>query len=71
MCGKFNDNARFYEKNNLKDFWPISRTVLLNVPLMILLYTLTCACGLVVYAYYTKEGCDPLRNGDISSENQV
>ena len=38
---------------------------------MLLLYTLTCACGLVVYAYYTYIGCDPLRNGDITNENQV
>ncbi len=48
------------------------RTVILNVPLMILLYTLTCMSGLVVYAYYTAVAkCDPLRNGDIDNSNQV
>ena len=36
-----------------------------------MVYTLTCLCGLTVYAYYADKGCDPLRNKEIASSNQL
>ncbi|CAD5121146.1 DgyrCDS9681 [Dimorphilus gyrociliatus] len=38
-------------------------SVILNTPAMLLFYTLTCLCGLVVFAYFDALGCDPLRAG--------
>ena len=47
------------------------RSVFLNVPFMLIIYSLTCIVGLTVFAYYWELGCDPLRSGQISSSNQV
>lgn len=47
------------------------RSALLNAPAIAVMYTLTCLCGLTVYAYYADKGCDPLNNGEITSSNQV
>ena len=32
---------------------------------------LSCLSGLVVYAFYSKLGCDPLASGKIYSPNQI
>ena len=45
--------------------------MLINIPGIILLYFVACAIGLTVLAYYSTIQCDPLVNGDVSSENQV
>ena len=33
--------------------------------------TLVCFCGLVLYAFYETQGCDPLRASFIANSNQV
>lgn len=39
--------------------------------LMMFVYVLATGVGLVIYAYYHQAGCDPLRAGHITSQNQV
>lgn len=48
-----------------------SRSVVINIPSIILLYTLTCFLGLTVYAFYESIGCDPLEGGFVENPNQV
>lgn len=45
--------------------------VLLQIPLLLLVYFLVCLCGLTVYAYYDLIGCDPYRSQAISNTNQL
>ena len=45
--------------------------LLLNIPAIALLTFVVCFTGLTVYAYYSKLGCDPILNGDVSGHNQV
>ena len=45
-------------------------SVYLNIPGILILNLLASFAGLVIYAYYTKMGCDPLK-GNISNENQI
>ena len=42
------------------------RSMLLLAPLVIVVISITCFTGLVVFAYYHLKGCDPLRAGFIS-----
>ena len=45
--------------------------VLLNIPLLIIYGIILCLTGVVMYAYFANEGCDPLAEGIISNGNQV
>ena len=45
--------------------------MLLNIPTNAFLHVLTCANGLVVFAYFARRRCDPLANHDITNPNQV
>ncbi len=47
------------------------RSVLLNIPGLLIVNILACLVGLVMYAYYAQVGCDPLRMKYISNSNQV
>ena len=47
------------------------RSLLLNIPGLIVITTLATLTGLVVYSYYATVKCDPLDAGYISSSNQV
>ena len=49
----------------------VFRSVLLNIPGFVLIGFLSCLCGVVAFAYYAKEGCDPMTAGYISNPNQV
>ena len=46
-------------------------SVWLNIPFMLVIYTITCLVGLTVFAYYESIGCDPLRSNQIDNSNQV
>ncbi|ELU04804.1 hypothetical protein CAPTEDRAFT_201499 [Capitella teleta] len=46
-------------------------SLLLNIPFLLLLVCLAFINGVIVLAYFAKERCDPLLNGDISSSNQI
>lgn len=52
-------------------FGVVSRSVLLNIPGLVLIQLLTTVTGLVVYAYYANAGCDPLAAKYIKNPNQV
>lgn len=43
----------------------------MNTIYIILLYGLATVVGLVIYGYYAEIGCDPLRAGYLSSQNQL
>ena len=45
--------------------------MLLNIPGLIIVNVLSVLTGLVIYAYYTDIGCDPLKQKYISNANQV
>ena len=47
------------------------RSVLLNIPFLIVMNVLASMVGLAVYAYYANLGCDPLASKKISNPNQV
>lgn len=49
----------------------ILRSVLLIIPAVIGLFTVCSLTGMVVFAYFTKLGCDPLANKDVANPNQV
>ncbi|ELT93800.1 hypothetical protein CAPTEDRAFT_220652 [Capitella teleta] len=49
----------------------VHESVLLNIPFVFLLVCLAFTNGVMVLAYFAKERCDPLLNGDISSSNQI
>ena len=49
----------------------IFRSVMATVPGHIIINCLACFSGLVVFAYYTDAGCDPLKAGYIPSPNHV
>ncbi len=44
---------------------------LLNIPLLLLLLSIVCMIGLVVFAYYAMLECDPIASGRIRHPNQV
>ena len=43
----------------------------MNIPGLVIVNVLASLVGLVVYAYYAERQCDPLKQGYISSSNQV
>ena len=43
----------------------------MQIPATFIIYDIGNICGLTVYAYYAKLGCDPLRSGAVKSSNQV
>ena len=43
----------------------------MNGPLYGLSISCVCIIGVIVYAFYSKLGCDPQINKDISSSNQA
>ncbi len=45
--------------------------VLMNAPATMILYLISCFLGLTVFAYYTLQGCDPLRDGSLDDANQL
>lgn len=47
------------------------RAVLLSIPGLVTLMTLSALTGLIIFAYYAKIGCDPVRDGELSNANQV
>ena len=47
------------------------RSVFLNVPGLLVINILALLAGIVMFAYYTEERCDPLGNKDIRNANQV
>lgn len=51
-------------------------SVILNTPAQLVFYSLTCLCGLVVFAYFDSIQCDPLRAGNagktiLNNQNQL
>ncbi len=44
---------------------------MLTTPFNVVLTTLTCMVGLVLFAYYEQLGCDPLRSGELDGSNEV
>lgn len=44
---------------------------MLNILGVALLMCVTCVAGIVVFAYYVEQGCDPYTNKDVSNSNQV
>lgn len=49
----------------------VSSSVLLIIPITVMTSSIPFACGMAVFGFYAKEGCDPLRAGQISNPNQV
>ena len=47
------------------------RVLLLNIPVLYLMYFLVCSNGLITFSYFSSKRCDPLANEDVSSANQV
>nr|XP_011419880.2 sodium-coupled monocarboxylate transporter 1 [Crassostrea gigas]XP_011419881.2 sodium-coupled monocarboxylate transporter 1 [Crassostrea gigas] len=45
--------------------------VMLNILGVALLMCVTCVAGIVVFAYYVEQGCDPYTNKDVSNSNQI
>ena len=46
-------------------------TVLLNIPVLIVMGTISSINGILALTYYYDQGCDPLASRQISSPNQV
>ena len=56
----------------INTLWYFSqRAVALNIPLMAIVYSLTCLCGYAVFAYYESINCDILRTPAVGNQNQV
>ena len=49
----------------------MSRIMWLVVPFVSLMFAVAYITGLLVFAYYYQEQCDPLKSGQISSPNEV
>ena len=47
------------------------RSVLLMIPIVGVMVSLTALSGIGMFAYYTKTGCDPIKGGMIKNANQV
>ncbi|KAL3885461.1 hypothetical protein ACJMK2_025517 [Sinanodonta woodiana] len=45
--------------------------VLLNIIGVIILVTVTCLAGIVMFAYYVTKGCDPWKGGIVANPNQL
>ena len=49
-----------------------ARIALLSViPCVTILATMACFSGIVIFAYYAKDGCDPLASGKLNSANKI
>ena len=49
-----------------------ARIALLSViPCVTTLTTMACFSGIVIFAYYAKDGCDPLASGKLNSANKI
>ncbi|XP_071098413.1 sodium-coupled monocarboxylate transporter 1-like isoform X1 [Haliotis cracherodii] len=46
-------------------------SVMLNVIGVIILLTIVCLAGIIIFAYYAKKGCDPLSAKYVSNSNQL
>ncbi|XP_064614602.1 LOW QUALITY PROTEIN: sodium-coupled monocarboxylate transporter 1-like [Liolophura sinensis] len=46
-------------------------SLLLNCIGVVLMMTLTCLSGVVIFSYYAQKGCDPLASGEIKNSNQI
>ena len=51
--------------------WLVSRTILLNIPSLVILHILACGMGLVVLAYYSYIECDPVASHQVQNANHV
>lgn len=47
------------------------RMLFVSGPAFLFTLSLACAEGLVAYAYFTTQGCDPIASGDIKKADQV
>ena len=47
------------------------RTLLLNIPGLLIMVSLCCMAGMVLFAWYEHIGCDPLKTGMVENSNQV
>ncbi|KAK7467995.1 hypothetical protein BaRGS_00036773, partial [Batillaria attramentaria] len=47
------------------------KSVLLNIIGTVILLTITCLAGIVIFAYYVEQGCDPLSSGRVGNSNQI
>jgi len=65
---KLHNLLRFYD-----DVLPLCMfsALYISVLLMFFVYILASAVGLVIYAYYQQQGCDPIRAEYITTPNQV
>ena len=52
-------------------FVPFCRCVLGVIPGNVIFMGLSSLCGLVMFAYFAMQGCDPLISGKINDVNQV
>ena len=48
-----------------------SSAVLINIPLVLIYGIILCLTGVVMYAYFANDGCDPLAEGAVTNGNQV
>ncbi|OWF48529.1 sodium-coupled monocarboxylate transporter 1-like [Mizuhopecten yessoensis] len=47
------------------------KAVWVNLGGNVIMYTVACITGISLFAYYVKQGCDPISNGDVSNINQL
>lgn len=55
----------------MKNLKQSKMAVLLNIPLVIIYGIILCLTGVVMYAYFANDGCDPLAEGTVTNGNQV
>lgn len=48
-----------------------TRAVWVNLVGNVVMLTVACIAGIAIFAYYAKQGCDPISNGDVANINQV
>ncbi|KAK7096188.1 sodium-coupled monocarboxylate transporter 1-like isoform X1 [Littorina saxatilis] len=46
-------------------------SVMLNILGVTVLLTITCLTGIIIFAYYVKQGCDPFTTGIVDNSNQI
>ena len=63
--------GRSLERADMEPTVCVFRTVFLALPGNFVLRTLACQAGLCVFAYFTLQGCDPVKGGMVSNPNQV
>ncbi|KAK3580515.1 hypothetical protein CHS0354_009467 [Potamilus streckersoni] len=55
----------------LSTLYKAKSAVLLNIIGVIILVTVTCLAGIVMFAYYATKGCDPWKGGIVANPNQL